>query len=620
MAPPEEPPVQRLGRYQLLGELGRGAMGVVYKGHDPAIERPVALKLLTSGQGLEGSERAQHRKRFLREARAAGRLTHPHIVTISDVGEDQDQAFLVMEYVEGEPLDRLLRRVGALPLPRVLEIADQIAGALDYAHAHGIVHRDVKPANILVSASGLVKVTDFGIARLADADLTLSQLTPGTPSYMAPEQVAGQPVDGRSDVFALGALLYELLTGARAFPGETLTTVIYRIVHEEPPPLSDVAPELPPGIEPCLQRALAKDPSQRYPRAADLARDLRQAASAAPRASGARQGSARPAPAAATVRIPAGRGRPRWGWLVVGGGALAALLLFLVLLGRAPHRAAAPRAGASAPPASREEPRRKAEAAPELPRRPPERERRPEAEAHGQAPSAPPPQARDGAPMVRIPGGTFLMGDTHGDGAHNERPTHRVSLAPFRMDRTEVTVAQFGRFMQAAQEARRTPDGIWAVDGARPTFPAGNVPWSAAVAYCRWAGKRLPTEAEWEFSARGTDGRRYPWGNAWDRTRARSAEDGHGRGPADVGSYPAGASPFGVLDMAGNVWEWVSTVQVAYPYRAADGRERAGPTRPHVIRGGSWGQIPWDLRTTRRDYADPGHRSPYIGLRCAADG
>jgi len=216
VAPPEEPPVQRLGRYQLLGELGRGAMGVVYKGHDPAIERPVALKLLTSGQGLEGSERAQHRKRFLREARAAGRLTHPHIVTIYDVGEDQDQAFLVMEYVEGEPLDRLLRRVGALPLPRVLEIADQIAGALDYAHAHGIVHRDVKPANILVSASGLVKVTDFGIARLADADLTLSQLTPGTPSYMAPEQVAGQPVDGRSDVFALGALLYELLTGARA--------------------------------------------------------------------------------------------------------------------------------------------------------------------------------------------------------------------------------------------------------------------------------------------------------------------------------------------------------------------------------------------------------------------
>jgi serine/threonine-protein kinase len=611
--------VQHLGRYQLLDELGRGAMGVVYKGHDPTIDRPVALKVLTPGQGLEGPERAQYRKRFLREARAAGRLTHPNIVTVYDVGEDQDRAFLVMEYIEGEPLDRLLRRVGALPLPRVLEIADQVAGALDYAHAHGIVHRDVKPANILVSSSGLVKVTDFGIARLADADLTLTQHTQGTPSYMAPEQVAGHPVDGRADLFALGALLYELLTGARAFPGERLTTIIYRIVHEEPPPLCKVAPGLPPGIGPCLQRALAKDPARRYARAAELARDLRQTAAAAPKEGGVRPAPVFQTPTAPTLRLPVGRGGPRRRWLIAGGAALAAVVVFVGILGRASHRAGAPRASAPAPLAVREEPARKADVPGEATRHLPEWKRRPDPEAQRQAAPGPPPHERDGAPMVHVPGGTFLMGDTHGDGDPNERPVHRVSVAAFRMDRTEVTVVQFARFLQTAQQTKALPGGVWPVNGAKRTHPAVNVPWRAAAVYCRWAGKRLPTEAEWEFAARGLDGRRYPWGNAWDGARARSAENSHGGGPVDVGSYPAGASPFGVLDMAGNVWEWVGSPYGIYPSQPPGGREPSGPAKPQVIRGGSWFQTPWDLRTTKRDFADPGHRSPYIGFRCAAD-
>ena len=607
--------MQCLGRYQLLEELGRGAMGVVYKGHDPSIDRPVALKLLAGEPGLQEPEREQRRKRFLREARAAGRLTHPSIVTIYDVGEDQDQAFLVMEYVEGEPLDRILRRVRALPLSRVLDIADQVAGALDYAHAHGIIHRDVKPANILLSPDDRVKVTDFGIARLADGELTLTQHTPGTPSYMAPEQVAGHPADGRSDLFALGALLYELLTGARAFPGENLATIVHRIVNEEPRPLAEVAPGLPLGLEPCLKRAMAKDPTQRYPRAVDLARDLRRAASAPAEAVGVRTAPSGPAPAPPTLRLPARPARRRRGWLMAGGAALAVFVIFLALLGRATHPPIPARASAPAAPAGRQEPQRKTDDARESVRPAPVRPR-PEPE-RAQPPAIKARRNPDGAPMVEIPGGTFLMGDTHGD--RNEHPVQRVTLAPFRIDQTEVTNAEFARFLRGSKEGKILDEGSRRADARKPTYPVVNVPWGVAVKYCQWVGKRLPTEAEWEFAARGTDGRSYPWGNTWEGTRARSAEDGHDRGPAAVGSYPTGASPFDVLDMAGNVWEWVNSTYAKYPYLATDGREQLRPDRPHVIRGGSWYQSPWDLRTTKRDFAEPGHHSPYIGFRCAAD-
>jgi formylglycine-generating enzyme required for sulfatase activity/predicted Ser/Thr protein kinase len=611
--------VECLGRYQLLQELGRGAMGVVYKGHDPSIDRPVALKVLAAEPGLQDSEREQRRTRFLREARAAGRLTHPRIVTIYDVGQEQEQAFLVMEYVEGEPLDRILRRVGALPLARVLAIVDQVADALDYAHAHGIIHRDVKPGNILLSPDDRVKVTDFGIARLADGELTLTQHTPGTPSYMAPEQVSGQPVDGRSDVFALGALAYELLTGTRAFPGENLATIVHRIVNEEPRPLGETAPGLPAGLDPCLRRALAKDPARRYPRAADLARDLRRAAAAPAGAVAAGPGPTRAAPAAPTLRLaprPARRRRP---WLVAGKAALAVVVLALAILGlhgRAARRPAVVRAGAPAALAPREEPQRKVDEARDSVRPGPERAR-PEPVARVQAPPNRPRRHPDGAPTVEIPGGTFLMGDSQGDS--NERPAQRVSLSPYRIDQTEVTNAGFARFLREAKPGQLLEDASWRSDARRPNHPVVNVPWGLAVLYCRWAGKRLPTEAEWEFAARGTDGRRYPWGDTWEAARARSAEDGHGRGAAAVGSYPGGASPFDVLDMAGNVWEWVSSAYVRYPYLATDGREEFDLERAHVIRGGSWFQSPWDLRTTKRESAAAGHRSPYIGFRCAAD-
>jgi formylglycine-generating enzyme required for sulfatase activity len=219
--------------------------------------------------------------------------------------------------------------------------------------------------------------------------------------------------------------------------------------------------------------------------------------------------------------------------------------------------------------------------------------------------------------MVYVPAGTFVMGDTHGDGEDDERPAHPVTLPAFWLDRTEVTNAQFARFARFARDVRQARRDTGVMEDGKDRHPVVNIPWRVALAYCRWAGKRLPTEAEWEYAARGTAGRKYPWGNTWDERNARFAGNHGSQGAAPVGSYPAGASPFGVLDMAGNVWEWVSSLYLPYPYLATDGRESLSIQGRHVVRGGSWYLNPWDLRSTNREFGEPGYRSVYIGFRCA---
>src|SRR5579864_6686605 len=217
--------VKRFGRYEIVAELGRGAMGVVYKARDPQIDRLVALKTI-SLRGQE-PEQQEFRQRFMREAQAAGRLQHPGIVTIFDVGEDPDthDSFIVLEYVAGESLSRVLSREKKLPLPRSLQLAEELAEALDYAHSQGVVHRDIKPANILLTEDGHAKIADFGIAKLNVAHLTVPGRVLGAPAYMAPEQLVGEGSDGRSDRFSLGVILYAMITGHSPFHGDTATTV-----------------------------------------------------------------------------------------------------------------------------------------------------------------------------------------------------------------------------------------------------------------------------------------------------------------------------------------------------------------------------------------------------------
>lgn len=263
-----------IGRFEIEGVLGRGAMGVVYVARDPVIGRKVALKTLVLPEGVEEAE--EFRVRFLREAQAAGILNHPGIVTVYDAGVDEPTSlsYIAMELVEGRSLRDLLRQGYPFSYSEVARIGVALAMALDYAHSKGVVHRDIKPANVLLTDQGQVKITDFGVARVATSNLTTTGQFIGTPNYMSPEQVTGSPVDGRSDLFSLGVVLFELLTGRRPFSGDNLTEVSYKIVHEPPPVPSQLRPGLPPAFNPIVLKLLEKNPDNRYQRGMEVARAL----------------------------------------------------------------------------------------------------------------------------------------------------------------------------------------------------------------------------------------------------------------------------------------------------------------------------------------------------------
>ena len=264
------------GRYQIVGQLGRGAMGAVYRAIDPLIQREVAIKTLLPN--VPEDMVAEVRERFLREARSAGRLSHPNIVIIFDVGEEEGVAYIAMEMLQGRSLQQMLRDPDPLPLDTTAELAAQVADALDHAHQHAIVHRDVKPANVMVAPSGRSKLTDFGVAYVSTSTLTQVGTALGSPRYMSPEHVLGVKVDPRSDVFSLGAMLYEMLVRRTPFerPGDSSMMVILdRIAGEAHVPVREIDPRIPAAFDRILQRALAKKPEERYQRAGDLAHDLR---------------------------------------------------------------------------------------------------------------------------------------------------------------------------------------------------------------------------------------------------------------------------------------------------------------------------------------------------------
>jgi eukaryotic-like serine/threonine-protein kinase len=268
--------IAKAGRYEIVGELGRGAMGVVYKATDPVIGRTVAVKTIKLSAEGTGLTRPELLARFQTEARAAGLLTHPNIVVVFDAGEEDGLYYIIMELVEGRSLQALLDDGHSFPLPRVLRIMEQACSALQFAHERNVVHRDIKPANLMLTGDDTVKVTDFGTAKILQFG-TVQQTAHvmGTPSYMSPEQVKGRAVDGRSDIFSLGVMLYEMVTGEKPFPGQNITTVIYKIVNEEPVPPKQVDPTIHPGISAVVMRALAKDPDARYQSCREMLEDLR---------------------------------------------------------------------------------------------------------------------------------------------------------------------------------------------------------------------------------------------------------------------------------------------------------------------------------------------------------
>lgn len=268
----------KIGRYEIVEELGHGAMGAVYRAKDPAMGREVALKTILA-VALSSQQSKEFRERFYREARAAGSLAHPGIVPIFDVGEHEGVPFLVMEFISGRTLDQLLKHGERLSIERACEIGQRIAEALGYAHQHGVVHRDIKPANILLTSRETYgierpKIADFGVAKLTEGSTTMTGQLLGTPAFMPPEQFTGGPIDGRADLFSLGVVLYWMATGEQAFPGESITSVSYKVVHTEPIPPRKLNPWMPAEFEAVIMKCLAKSPDDRYQTGEELAQDL----------------------------------------------------------------------------------------------------------------------------------------------------------------------------------------------------------------------------------------------------------------------------------------------------------------------------------------------------------
>ncbi|MGD9788537.1 MAG: serine/threonine protein kinase [Sulfuricellaceae bacterium] len=335
-----------LGKYAVEGELGRGAMGIVYRGHDPDLDREVAIKTFRK-DALDKSESAELLERFKREAQAGGRLQHPNIVSIYDYGESDDVAYIAMEIIQGQELKELFDQNRRFAPKDAVRLMSQLLDALEYAHRHGVVHRDIKPANLILMPDGTLKITDFGIARLESSTLTQAGTVLGTPTYMSPEQFMGQTVDGRSDLFSAGVILYQFLTGEKPFAGSSITTIMHKVLKEEPLKPSELNVQVPPAFDGVVKKALAKRPDDRFQSAAEFRAALMAAVEAPAVSPDAEITSVNLAipPVAAAAKPPA---KP-WLWLGVGGASVAALLAFILLRPAAePETPPAPEAGAAA--------------------------------------------------------------------------------------------------------------------------------------------------------------------------------------------------------------------------------------------------------------------------------
>ena len=540
--------------YEIERELGRGGFAVVYLVRDLRLKRPLAVKVLNPE--LIASKTALDRSHL--EAQTVAQLSHPHIVPLHFVGGEGDFFYIAMTFVDGESLADQLEREGKLSVQDTTRILTEMADALGFAHRHGVVHRDVKPDNVLLDReTGRSLLTDFGIARssLSAAKLTATGLAIGTPAYMSPEQLAGETVDLRTDLYALGAMGYQMLTGKVPFAeGSSPMAIMAKRLSVAPESVADLRRSLPEPLVEVVMRCLAIEPKDRFESAAEVVRVLKGEAPTS--------GSYATAPIRTASR-PASR--RMWIGLAGGVGAVGAALLLFAVLG-----------------------------SPATPDAPPE--------------SPPVPTLVVPAGMVLVPAGTYTVG--RDDGHEWSRPAHSATIDSFAIGRTEVTVGQYKRYVSATRAAEpwtTEPDSL---------LPVTRVTWAEANAYCGWAydGGRLPTEEEWEAAARGVAGSAYPWGAEPEPGRANTLSAGRS-GPAPVGSFPQGASPVGAQDLIGNVWEWTSSRMLAY----AGGSAPSGGDRYYVTRGGAH-NTQGIVDATRRGYMPPttGTREgfEFTGFRC----
>lgn len=555
---------QRIGKYELIKFLG-GGMSHVYKARDLMIGRTVAVKILTESGAADENTKA----RFIREAQIAGNVLHDNIIRVYDFGEESGRLFMVMEFLEGKDLNDAIKDGTAGSLETRIGIAAMIARAMEHVHSLQIVHRDLKPHNVYLTREGVAKLMDFGIAKTDQTSMTKTGFTVGTPNYMPPEQVLGKQVNHLSDIYAFGILLFELLTGTRPYNGDTLDRLFYQVLNEP----VDIAPLRGSGVpEPLVSLVAActeKDPAARPQSFQEVRERLeRMQRGAVPPAPPRPTPTPPPAPTPAPTPTPASTPKK---WIIPAAAAaliVAAIGIYIALGPSAKQDGNKPR------------------------------------DTQTQTVKGPPPTLTlPSGDMVLIPAGSFPFGES-------KEPRDTPA---FYMDQTEVTNAAYQSFLEAT--GYPAPPGFAT---AKPTFPVTNVTIKDAREFARWAGKRLPTAVEWEKTARGADGRKYPWGDTEQPLLTASAEGS----PFRAALNEAGKSPYGAMQMAGNVWEFVDG-QVTPSERVL--KNSAGLMTPKptadepwcTIRGGGY----LDQLVPVYEFVTVPERlhKPDVGFRCARD-
>ncbi|MHC1783642.1 MAG: bifunctional serine/threonine-protein kinase/formylglycine-generating enzyme family protein [Anaerolineaceae bacterium] len=589
-----------LGKYELHEQLGRGGFGTVYRAVDTSLGREVALKVLhpqltTAPDFLE---------RFREEARLAASVENPHIVTIHECDEQDGRVFIAMRYLPGGSLKQRLEKDGPIRFLEALEIIKQVCGGLQAAHEQGLVHRDIKPANILFDKGGQAVVGDFGLARavqLSSSSADSSKGGAGTPAYRAPELWRGDPpASPATDIYSLGCVLFEMLTGRVLFDGVTPDAVLTQHLIDGPRMPSSFSDKIPNGFHQVLKKALEKDLNKRYQTVRDFETAL----------AGLLEKSI-------PTEKQTTKNQVYWGILAILGVVVIAINF---ILPRTPSSQITTSTSTLViTPTAIITNKAQGTITPTLE---PEPAMTPEPTSTSIPAFSPTPDLTigstfvspvDGMEMLYVPAGEFEMGSS--DRFENERPTHNVILSAFWIDKYEVTNKQYNKCVDSGIcRQSYCQEGHFSDENQ----PVVCVDWEASKEYCEWVERRLPTEAEWEKAAKGTDGRIYPWGNrvpGFSYANWAVSKDGYDF-IAPIGSFPDGASPFGVMDLAGNVWEWTADLYGLYSSDRVENPIGASTGMFHVLRGGSWNTSdPQHLRTTVRLWESMNLFN--AGFRCA---
>jgi len=619
-------------KYRVEKVLGRGGMGTVYKATHTAIGQTVAIKVMHPHLAADRTAV----KRFEREARAAARIRHPNAIFIYDFGETPaGLVYFVMEYVPGKTLSEIIFEQGPLPISRALPIMRQVCGAIHSAHSKGIIHRDLKPDNIIIdreTGQEIVKVLDFGIAKVIDdsniTHLTKTGIAIGTPDYMSPEQIEGLDLDPRSDIYSLGVILFRMLTGHLPFTGPTPVAVVVKHLNEPPPRPRQLNPAISPEVEEVMLRVLAKKREERPQSAMELYEQLERAAG--PLAESGVEIAAtknEPLGAAPAINLESPRKTPetpitnstlyqleqsntaqmkaeevaqaatadqkpdekaaflRWdSGIKRFAAAAASLAIISALIYFIAFTDSGEGINYSGPPS-------------------------PISQLAAQKAA----DLLSGGGMIFVTGGKFTMG--YGGASDLDGPSHREEVDSFYIDEKEVT---FGEFKEFVERTGYRSEGDWNryYSAGKEQYPVVGVTWNDASAYARDQGKRLPSEKEWEYAARGNKEVDYVWGREWNSNFANTKEAGVGRAEL-VGSRAKDISWCGALDMTGNVQEWIADRYALYPNSDLQLKSEAANNR--VVRGGCFNLDKTLSKTYIRFHAPPNKPDPCVGFRCAKD-